>query len=108
MEKAPIRRALHIAAAIIVVLLAIGLYKAKSDAAQTEAHVRQLQAQIEDSEADLRALRAEIAERESPERVAEMAEDHLGLVVGSESAALPEDALGRHLPAPARAERGNP
>ena len=100
MEKAHIRRALHIAAAIIIVLLAIGLYKAKTDAAHTEAHVRQLQAQIEDTEADMRALRAEIAERERPDRVAALAEERLGLVVGSESAALPESSIPRRLPAP--------
>jgi cell division protein FtsL len=108
MEKAHIRRVLHAAAAIIVILLAIGLYKAKSDAARTEAHVRQLQAEIEDSEADLRALRAEIARNESPERVAAMAEDHLGLVIGSESSALPEDAIAHRLPAPSRTEAGDP
>jgi cell division protein FtsL len=102
MEKAHLRRTLHIVGAIVVVLLAVGLYKAKSDAAQTEARVRALQAQIEDTEADLRALRAEIARRESPERVAELAEQRLGLVVGSEAAALPERAIAQRLPAPQR------
>lgn len=102
MEKAHLRRFLHIAGAIVVVLLAVGLYKAKSDAAHTEARVRQLQAQISETEADMRALRAEIARRESPERVAALAEERLGLVVGSESAALPERAMGQRLPAPSR------
>lgn len=94
------RRALHIIAALIIVALAIGLYRAKSDAAKTEAHVRELQRQIEEREADLRALRSEIAQLESPARIEDLAERELGLVVGGESAALPESAIANRLPPP--------
>lgn len=106
MEKAQLRRALQIAAAVIVVLLAIGVYKAKTDAARTQAHVRQLETQIQDTEADLRALRAEIAERESPERVAALAKERLGLEAGAASTALPEGELAERLPPPQRANAG--
>lgn len=105
MEKALVRRALYAVAALIIVALAVGLYKAKTDAARTQAHVRQLQQEIAESEADLRALRAEIAELETPARIEALAEDHLGAVVGSESAALPESAIKQRLPPP-RGERG--
>ena len=94
------RRALHILAGVLIVLLAVGLYKAKTDAAKAEAHVRDLQTQVEESEADLRALRAEIAHLETPARVESLAERHLGLEVGAEGAALPESAIDHHLPAP--------
>lgn len=104
MDKALLRRGFYAVAALIVVALVIGLYKAKTDAARTEAHVRQLQQEIAQSEADLRALRAEIAALESPARIEALAEDHLGVTVGSESAALPEAALAERLPAP-RPER---
>jgi cell division protein FtsL len=100
MAKAHLIRALQIAAAVVVVALAIGLYRAKSDAAKTEAHVRELQEEIADREAAMRELRAEIAERESPANVEAMAEQRLGAVVGSESAALPEQAIDDRLPAP--------
>lgn len=100
MAKAQLIRGFQIAAAVLVAALAIGLYKAKTDAARTEAHVRDLQGQIREGEADLRALRAEIAELERPERIETLAEDRLGSVVGSESAALPESAIGQRLPAP--------
>lgn len=100
MGKAHLTRALQIVAALLIVALAIGLYKAKSDAARTEAHVRELQSEIVEGEADLRALRAEIAELERPERIEALAEDRLGAVVGSESAALPEAAIAQRLPAP--------
>jgi cell division protein FtsL len=100
MDKAKLRRVLHIVAAVLIVVLAIGLYKAKTDAARTETHVRQLQSQVDESEADLRALRAEIAHLESPARIETMAEQHLGITVGSESATLPESAINQRLPAP--------
>ena len=107
MDKALVRRALYAMAAIIIVALVIGLYKAKTDAARTEAHVRQLQQEIAESEADLRALRAEIATQESPGRIEALAEDHLGVTVGSEGAALPESALKQRLPPPQRQERSD-
>jgi hypothetical protein len=100
MDKAHLRRALHIAAGIVIVVLAIGLYKAKTDAAHTENRVRALQSQIADTEADLRALRAVIARQESPGRIEAMAAEHLGLVAGGESAALPEAAINQNLPTP--------
>jgi|CXWL01.1.fsa_nt_gi cell division protein FtsL len=107
MDKAHLRRALHVAAALLVVVLVIGLYKAKTDAAKTEAHVRQLQTRIEDSQADMRALRAEIATLESPGHVESMAQQHLGLVVGGENAARPASAIERDLPAPRANQTGD-
>lgn len=100
MDQAFVRRGLYALAALIIVALVVGLYKAKTDAARTEAHVRQLQQQIEEREADLRALRAEIAAQESPARIEALADDHLGVVIGGESAALPESAIKQRLPPP--------
>lgn len=98
MDKALIRRGLQIAAAILVAVLAIGLYKAKTDASQTEAHVRDLRTKIADAEADMRALRADIARAESPANVATMAETHLGLNTAAQSEGLPEAAIDNRLP----------
>jgi cell division protein FtsL len=95
-----LRTALQIGAAVLIVALAIGLYKAKTDAARTEAHVRELQTNLADTEAEMRALRAEIAHLESPERVEALARQHLGANVASESNALPETAIDQRLPAP--------
>lgn len=100
MEKAKLIRNLQIGAGVLIVALAVGLYKAKTDAARTEAHVRQLQNQVDEREADMRALRAEIAHLESPARVEALAEEHLGARVGSESAALPVSAIANRLPPP--------
>lgn len=100
MGKAQLIRTLQIIAAVLIVVLAVGLYRAKSDAARTQAHVRELQDQIEEREAVLRELRAEIAERESPANVERLARDQLGVAPGSASATLPEADIARRLPAP--------
>ena len=93
------RRTLHILAGVLIVVLVVGLYKAKSDAAKAQAHVRNLQGQIQNTEADMRALRAEIAHLESPARVEALARRELGATAGAESAVLPESAIDRRLPA---------
>ncbi|MBL8530798.1 MAG: septum formation initiator family protein [Hyphomonadaceae bacterium] len=100
MAQAGLRRAVTGCAVIVIILLAVGLYRAKSDAARTEADVRALERQIAETEDELRALRAEIAHLESPQRVETLARQHLDVAVGSEAAALPEDAMDRRLPAP--------
>lgn len=99
MAKITLKRWLQIAAALLVVVLAVGLYRAKSDAARTETEVRRLSAEIAEREARLRELRADIAESESPARIEELNEERLGLVVG-DGAALPESEIARRLPAP--------
>lgn len=100
MAKVTLKRWLQVAAALLVVVLAVGLYRAKSDAAKTEADVRRLTAEIAEREARLRELRADIAEQESPARIERLNEDRLGHVVGGESAALPEHEIANRLPAP--------
>jgi cell division protein FtsL len=100
MGKVTLKRWAQIAAAVLVVVLAIGLYRAKSDAAKTETNVHRLNNEIAEREARLRELRAEIAEQESPARIEQLNAEQLGLSVGSEGAALPESEIGRRLPAP--------
>lgn len=104
MGKAQLTRALQAVALAVAIALAIGLYKAKTDAARTQSHVRALQAEISERESDLRALRAEIARQESPANVEALAQDRLGLVAAGQSAALPEAAIEQRLPAPERSE----
>lgn len=103
MDKAHLIRALQACAAVLVVALAVGLYRAKTDAARTEANVRALRLEIETGEAEMRALRAEIAHLESPGRVERMAREHLGMAPASAPQALPEAAIDTALPAPREA-----
>ena len=95
-------RTFNIIAAIVVVLLIVGLYKAKTDAARTRAHVNALEQQIDDAHAEARALRAEIAEQEDPANIEELAREHLGERELREP--LPESELDDRLPPP-RAEQ---
>ena len=94
------KRAFYIFAALVVVALTIGVYKAKSDAAKAAAHVHQLEAQIAATQADMRALRAEIAERESPANVEALTRSRTALEPGREAQALPESAMDQRLPPP--------
>ena len=105
MDKAQLKTALQAAAAVVVVLLAVGLYRAKSEAARTEAHVRLMRAEISARQAHVRELHADIAELESPANIEALAEERLELVVGRESAALPEATMNDALPPPRREGR---
>ncbi len=106
MAKVTLKRWLQLAAAVIIVVLAVGVYRAKSDAARTEADVRRLNGEIAEREARIRELRADIAEQESPARIEQLNEQRLGHVVGSESAALPEAEIARRLPQPQEQKAG--
>jgi cell division protein FtsL len=101
MGKTQLIRALQIAAAILVVVLVVGLYKAKTDASRAQAHVHQLQQDIATAASDNRALRAEIAHLESPAHVERLAEQHgLDTAADAQSAALPQSAIATRLPPP--------
>ena len=105
MAKVTLKRWFQIAAGVLIVVLAVGLYRAKSDAARTETAVHRLNADIAEREARVRELRADIAEQESPARIEHMNQERLGYAVGSESAALPESEIARRLPAPQSPEQ---
>lgn len=102
MAKITLKHWFQIVAGVVIVVLAVGLYRAKSDAARTEANVRRLNGEIAEREARIRELRADIAEQESPARIEQLNEQRLGYAVGSEAASLPEADIARRLPAPQR------
>lgn len=87
-------------AALLVLLLTIGLYKAKSDAMKTRAHINTLVQEVKDERALVRTLRAEVTHLESPERVEDLAEKNLDLENGAESTRRPETSMAADLPEP--------
>lgn len=93
-------RAFQIAAAVLILALAVGLYRAKTDAGAARARVRDLQTNITETRADIRELKAEIAHLETPARVEALAKQELKMEPGREARALPERALDEALPAP--------
>ena len=72
-------RTFNIVAAALIVLLAVGLYKAKSEADVARAHVAKLQTEVVAARAQIRTLAAEAAYLESPDRVEKLARKELGL-----------------------------
>jgi cell division protein FtsL len=100
MAQSRLRRLWHIAGIVLVAALFIGLYKAKTDAARTQTHVRDLQTQVQDEEARVRALRAEVARLESPENIERLARERLSVQPGAEGGALPEASIDQRLPPP--------
>jgi len=106
MDKAQLRRLLNIAGIALIVVLVVGLYKTKSDAARAEARVAAMERDVAEREAGVRALRAEAASLESPERIEHLAAEKLGLHPASETAPLPESALDGALPRPSPPSSG--
>lgn len=84
----------------LILLLAVGLYKAKTDAQEARRNVRQLTHDVRDARAVVRDLRAEVAHLESPARVEQLAQENLEVETGAEARRLPEGAMDEALPAP--------
>lgn len=102
--RRPLRQLWHIVGIALVVALVVGLYKAKTDAARTQTHVRELEGEVGDEDARVRALRAEVARLESPENIERLARERLGVQPGAETNTLPESALAGQLPPPRGAD----
>lgn len=64
---------------IVLAALAVGLYKAKTEAEDDRAEIVRLEAELRLEQDNIRVLRNEISFLESPERIAEIAEERLGL-----------------------------
>ena len=96
------KRFFPLVALVVILLLAAGLYKAKTDAAAARARVADLNSGIAQAQQDVRALRAEVAHLESPARVEALAKEHLGLAPGGEEHAVAD--LETTLPAPEASE----
>jgi cell division protein FtsL len=69
----------NLAAFVVVLLLSAGLYKAKTDAAETRRAVERLEREVDKAREDVRVLAAEAAALETPERVAALARSTLDL-----------------------------
>lgn len=98
-------RAFQIAAAVLVLVLVVGLYRSKTDASAARQRVHALETEIGEKQADIRALRAEVAHLESPARVEELARRELKMEPAGGARALPERAIDRTLPAPEAAQQ---
>jgi cell division protein FtsL len=87
------KRLFNIGAALLALLLAIGLYRAKTEADSARARVRQLESEVAAAQAELKILSAEVAVLESPERVEKLAREKLGLKPAAPAQVKPLSSL---------------
>lgn len=92
-------RIFNIAAIVLALALAIGLYRAKTEADAARARVAELERQVATARDEVKALAAEVAVLESPARIEELAKRKLGIAPGGAPRAASE--AGSTLPAPA-------
>jgi hypothetical protein len=83
--KAP--RWFPLAALVVIAVLAVGLYKSKTDAMRARDRIETLTAEIAQGERDVAALRAEAQMRESPARLEQEAAARLRLEPGAQARA---------------------
>jgi cell division protein FtsL len=74
-----VSRTFNIVAACLILLLAVGLYKAKTEADMARSRVAALEAQVEAARAEVKTLAAESAYLENPDRIEKLAKEQLGL-----------------------------
>jgi cell division protein FtsL len=93
-------RLFNIGAAILALMLAVGLYRAKTEADGARARVRQLEGEVSAAQAELKILAAEVAVLENPERVEKLAKDKLGLTPATPSQVKPLSDLAHEATTP--------
>jgi len=97
-------RTFNIIAVALIVLLAVGLYKAKTEADLARARVAALQAQVDAAKAQVKSLAAESAYLANPDRIEKLAKQDLGLKHAELSQHKPIADIDSALPPPARAK----
>jgi len=101
-------RRMAIAGLLVVASLAVGVYRAKLGAQETEARIGELRENIARAEEDITVLRAEEAYLSRPERIGPLARERLGLEPASPGQFSAVEALvGRLSGASAGVEAGD-
>jgi cell division protein FtsL len=98
-------RIFNAVAALIALVLAIGLYRAKTEADTARARVAALEAQVESARTEIKTLAAELAVLESPARIEALAKARLRLAPVKPSQVRPLSEIGSALPPPERKAR---
>jgi cell division protein FtsL len=73
------RRVVNVLALVLLAALAVGLYRAKTEADDDRRRVRALEAELAQERESVRVMRNEVGYLESPERLRTLAEEQLGL-----------------------------
>lgn len=101
--KAP--RWFALAALVVIAALAVGLYRAKTDAMRARQRIASLEEAVAEAQRDIAALEAEAQMLESPARLEQEAAGRLGLEPGAQALTQEIGAIDA-IPLRADAERG--
>jgi hypothetical protein len=74
-----VRRVVNLLALVVLVAVAVGLYRAKSEAGGDRRRVRALEVELAAEQEAVRVMRNEVGYLEHPERLRTLAEGKLGL-----------------------------
>lgn len=91
-------KAFNIAAAILALALAIGLYRAKTETEAVRARVAALERQLAAERAEMKTLAAERAYLENPARIEALAREKLGLQPAAPGQLRSQAEIGAVLP----------
>jgi cell division protein FtsL len=94
--KAP--RWFPLTALAVIAVLAVGLYKSKTDAMRARDRIEALQREVATAERRVAALRAEAQMLESPARLEALARERLALEPGAQARAADLGALEETVP----------
>ena len=100
-RRSPVSKTFNIVAAALIVLLAVGLYKAKSEADLARDRVAKLEGEVAVARAQIKTMSAEAAYLENPDRVETLARKELA----SSPRASTAQANLRHRPGAAAARQ---
>lgn len=82
---------------IVVAVLAVGVYRAKLGAEETEAGIRTLEGRIAEVEGEISVLRADEAFLARPERIGPIARERLGLTQAAPEQYTASEMMSRRL-----------
>ena len=94
------KRWFDIVAVVLIVTLAIGLYRTKADADASRARIERLESEIAQARDQVRTLEAEAAYLSSPERIESLARKKLGLTPARGAQIAPDAAAALDARAP--------
>lgn len=80
-------------ASVLILVMAVGVFKAKTDAAATRRRVAQLEQQVAAQRDEARGLAAEVQYLENPRRIDSLARRELGMAPASRDQKKASDAL---------------
>lgn len=80
-------------ASVLILVMAVGVFKAKTDAAATRRRVVELEQKVAAARDEARGLAAEVQYLENPRRIDSLARRELGMAPASRDQKKPVDAL---------------